>query len=163
VVRFVATASVEESRYNHAVKEDAMNRERIFQGKAVGAEEMEVEHKLMHDLLHQLEAALAGERHDQVRDLLSRFQDVANLHFMEEQSLMRLHAYPAYDEHRQEHDELITELGDLSRRIAAGEFTTAASAASKLEEWLLNHMNTSDAALETYLEEQGIRPHSSLD
>jgi hemerythrin len=140
-----------------------MSRERDSLGKAVGAEEMEAEHELMHDLLRQLEAALAAERHDQVRELLSRFQDVANLHFMEEQSLMSLHAYPAYAEHRQEHDELITELEELSRRIASGEFTTAASAASKLEDWLLKHMNTSDAAFETYLEERGIRSHSFLD
>lgn len=140
-----------------------MSREHDSQGKAVGADEMEAEHRLMHDLLGQLESALVGERHDQVLELLGRFQDVANLHFMEEQSLMRLHAYPAFEEHRQEHDELIAELGELSRRIASGEFTTAASAASKLEEWVLDHMSTSDAALERYLAEQGIRPHSSPD
>jgi hemerythrin len=140
-----------------------MTGERDTRTKPVGAAEMEAEHELMHDLLRELETALAAGRQEDVGEILSRFQDVANLHFMEEQSLMRLHAYPAYEAHRQEHANLIAELGELSRRISNGEFTNAASATAKLEEWLTTHMNTSDAALETFLEEQGIRPHSSLD
>ena len=123
----------------------------------VGASDMEAEHKLLHDLLHALQSALTENSDDEVTELLGRFEDVANLHFMEEQLLMRLHAYPGYEAHLQEHDHLIAELGELSRRITAREFTDAATAAKSLEDWLMTHMNTTDAALETYLEEEGIR------
>lgn len=126
--------------------------------KAVGVSDMEAEHKLLHDLLHQLQGALAAGSGDSVADLLDRFNDAANLHFIEEQSLMRLHAYPGYAAHQQEHDNLIEELSELSRRIAAGEFTDAAAAAGILETWLMTHMQTTDAALEKYLEEEGIHP-----
>ncbi len=114
---------------------------------------------LLHDLLDQLQDALAAHREETVAELLGRFEDAANLHFMEEQSLMRLHAYPGYAAHQQEHDELIDGLRELSRRITAGELADPAAAAQSLEDWLMTHRNTSDAALETYLEEQGI--HSS--
>ena len=125
--------------------------------KAVGASDMDAEHQLLHDLLHQLQAALASGDRSGVDELLVRFEDVANLHFMEEQSLMRLHAYPGYEAHQQEHDELIGELTDLARRIRAGELTDASEAARSLEKWLMTHMNTTDAALESFLEEDGIR------
>lgn len=133
------------------------------ESKAVGVSDMEAEHRLLHDLLHQLRDALAADRRDSVRELLGSFRNVADLHFMEEQSLMRLHAYPGYEEHRQEHDDLIAELSELSRRIAAGELANADEAAGTLEKWLLTHMNTTDTALETFLDEQGIRPHPRRD
>lgn len=123
----------------------------------VGMSDMDAEHELLHDLLHELQSALADKRQEEVQELLGRFQDVANAHFMEEQSLMRLHAYPGYEAHQQEHDELITELRELSRRITDGELDGAAGAAASLEEWLMTHMNTTDAALEEYLREAGIR------
>jgi hemerythrin len=128
--------------------------------KAVGVSEMDAEHKLLHEILHQLQEALAAGNAEVVKDLLVRFQDVANLHFMEEQSLMRLHAYPGYAAHQQGHDELIAELGELSRRIDSNEFASAAEAAQSLENWFMTHMNTTDAALESFLEEDGIRAPS---
>lgn len=125
--------------------------------KAVGASDMEAEHQLLHDLLDELRGALSAGRKDAVEDLMGRFEVVAKLHFMEEQSLMRLHADPGYAAHEQEHDELLAELDRLSRRITAGELFDAARAAEGLESWLTGHMQTTDAALEKFLEEKGIR------
>ena len=122
----------------------------------VGASEMDAEHQLLHDLVHELRAALTEGRRQAVAELLGRFEDVAKLHFMEEQSLMRLHASPAYEAHQQEHEELLDELGDLSRRIV-GKLLDAAEAAASIERWLVTHMQTADAALESYLDEEGIR------
>ena len=121
---------------------------------------MDAEHELLHGLLRQLQKALSEEREDSVAELLGRFEDAANLHFMEEQSLMRLHSYPGYAAHQQEHDELIAELAELTRRITAGGFADAMQACSSLEDWFMTHMNTTDAALETFLEEEGIQSAS---
>ncbi len=119
---------------------------------------MEAEHELLHDVLHQLQSALVAKRREAIAELLGRFKDVANLHFTEEQSLMRLHGYPGYEAHQQEHDELLGELGEVTRRITAGELADARAAAETLEDWLTLHMHASDAALERYIEEEGIRP-----
>ena len=137
-----------------------MTRKETEKPKPVGASDMDAEHQLMHDLLHELQGALAAGREEAVADLLGRFEDVARLHFIEEQSLMRLHAYPGYAAHEQEHDELLDELVALSRRIRAGELADAAQAAESLERWLTTHLRTTDAVLESYLEEEGIRPSS---
>jgi len=128
--------------------------------EVVGASDMDAEHRLLHDLLHQLQGALSAGRADTVAELLGLFTDAANLHFMEEQSLMRLHAYPGYAAHQQEHDDLSAELAEITRRINAGGFDDAAAAAKSLEIWLTTHMHTTDAALERFLEEEGIRASS---
>lgn len=128
--------------------------------KAVGAAGMQAEHQLLHDLLNRLQSALAAGHEDTVAELLGLFEDAANLHFMEEQTLMRLHAYPGYAAHQEEHDDLSAELVELSRRINAGKFADAAAAAKSLEKWLMTHMHTTDVVLEQYLEEEGIRTSS---
>lgn len=126
--------------------------------EAVGAAEMEAEHELLVNILHELQGALVEGRNDSVPELLTRFEDAASMHFMEEQTLMRLHAYPGYAAHEQEHDNLIAELRDLSRRIADGELGGVAEAAKGLEDWLMVHMNTTDEALEDYMRQAGVRP-----
>jgi hemerythrin len=125
--------------------------------KPVGLSDMEAEHKLMHELLEQLRRQLAEDNEETVSELLGKFVDVTNLHFIEEQSLMRLHAYPGYAAHEQEHDALVAELEDLTRRIKAGEFSDAGKATESLETWLSTHMQTTDAALEEFLAAEGIR------
>lgn len=129
--------------------------------EVVGMPEMEAEHELLIAILHEIKEALAEGRRDAIPAQLARFEDAAAAHFMEEQSLMRLHTYPGYAAHEQEHDDLIAELRDLSGRISDGQLSDLAQAAEKLETWLMSHMKTTDEALEEFLREAGIRPGSS--
>lgn len=130
------------------------------EGEPVGKSTMDAEHELLHRLLDELKAELesGGPR---VGELAELFEDAASAHFMEEQALMRLHAYPGYEAHQGEHDELMRELRRLTGRIADGESVDAARLASELDDWFTVHMNTTDAALEEYLRQQGIRPRTS--
>lgn len=123
----------------------------------VGRSALDAEHELLHRILDELKAELSsgGARVD---ELLERFDLAARAHFLEEQSLMRLHAYPGYEPHQNEHDELVEELRRLSERIRQGEIEDAARTAQELDRWLNVHMHTTDAALETYLAKDGIRP-----
>lgn len=134
--------------------------QRRNEGEPVGKSVMDAEHELLHRLLDELKEELAsgGPRID---ELVSLFDDAARAHFLEEQSLMRLHAYPGYEAHQNEHDELVEELRRLTRRIGEGEAVDAARLAQELDRWLMVHMRTTDAALEEYLRREGIRPRTS--
>lgn len=138
------------------MQEDGRRRE----GEPVGKSVMDAEHELLHGLLDELKAELAsgGPR---IQELAERFTAAAQAHFLEEQSLMRLHAYPAYEAHQNEHDELIEELRRLTGRVRDGQAVDAARLANQLDRWLTVHMNTTDAALEEYLRQDGIRPRTS--
>jgi hemerythrin len=138
-------------------EEDVVQDEERMAGEPVGKSTMDREHELLHRLLDELKAELAsgGPR---VRDIVDRFDTVAHAHFLEEQALMRLHAYPAYGAHQLEHDELLEELRRLTARIEEGEAVDAARLAGDLDRWLTAHMQTEDAVLEAYLDGEGIRP-----
>lgn len=134
--------------------------ERGKAGEPVGKSVMDEEHELLHRILDELKAELAsgGPR---IPELLDRFDAAARAHFLEEQSLMRLHSYPAYEAHQNEHDELVEELRRLTAQIEEGEVVDAARLARELDRWLVVHMQTTDAALEEYIRQHGIRPRSS--
>lgn len=125
-------------------------------GEPVGKSVMDAEHELLHRILDELKSELAsgGPR---IPELAERFNQAAQAHFMEEQSLMRLHAYPGYEAHQNEHDELVEELNRLMGQIEDGEPADAARLARDLDRWLVIHMQTTDAALEEYLRQDGIR------
>jgi hemerythrin len=118
------------------------------------------EHRVQLELLHALQATLAGAAADRsaTGGLLKQLLDYSEAHFLSEQLLMRLYAYPAYEDHVQEHDRLIGDLRDLSVAWAVGEAEAAGTLLVKVEEWLLIHMNTTDKALEGYLAENGPQP-----
>ena len=82
------------------------------------------------DAEHQVELALLDALHEAVsRDLgpnrvaevLEQLLEHTNVHFMSEQLLMRLTAYPQYEAHAEEHDELIVKARMLQSHVAAGE------------------------------------------
>ena len=121
---------------------------------------MEAEHRVQLELLRSLQEALAQGDEDRAvsGDLLKQLLDYSEAHFLSEQLLMRLHAYPAYEEHVQEHDRLIETLRSLSDDWARGEGEAAGNLLRRVEDWLLTHMKTTDEALATYLAEHGPRP-----
>jgi hemerythrin-like metal-binding protein len=141
-------------------EDDMREDEERTAGEPVGKSAMDEEHELLHRILDDLKAELTSGG-GRVGELVDRFDVAARAHFLEEQSLMRLHAYPGYEPHQNEHDELIDELRRLTGRIEEGESGDAARLAQELDEWLTVHMNTTDAALEEYLRREGIRPRTS--
>ena len=76
---------------------------------------MEAEHRVQLELLQGLQEALAGGGEDRTESAarLKQLLEYSEAHFLSEQLLMRLHAYPAYEEHVQEHDRLIGTLRTL--------------------------------------------------
>jgi hemerythrin len=119
---------------------------------------VEAEHRVQLDLVRALRESLArgdGERSASA-DLLRQLLDYSEAHFLSEQLLMRLYAYPAYEEHVQEHDRLVKTLRDISSDWEQGG-EAAGNLLGRVEEWLLTHMRTTDGALEAYLAEHGPR------
>jgi hemerythrin-like metal-binding protein len=119
---------------------------------------VEAEHQVQLGLVRALREALeaGGDRAGTSR-LLRQLLDYSDAHFLSEQLLMRLYAYPAYEDHVQEHDRLVAELRAMAEAWERGAATAAGDLLPRVEEWLRVHMTTTDAALGTYLAERGPR------
>jgi hemerythrin len=120
---------------------------------------VEAEHQVQLDLVRALRAALEkGQDRSSTTALLRQLLDYSDAHFLSEHLLMRLHAYPAYEDHVQEHDRLVEQLRGTAASWERGEGEAAGTLLQQVEESLLVHMTTTDKALEGYLAEHGPRP-----
>lgn len=115
-------------------------------------DELAPEHRLQVELLDALIAAAQGGRDDeQVDELFQRLRDVSEAHFLSEDLLMRLHAYPDHAEHVAEH-EVMTGLLDTLR---GGDQAPDAGKLMALRNRFVNHIHEKDAKLEAFLEAPG--------
>jgi hemerythrin-like metal-binding protein len=116
----------------------------------LGVAEMDTEHLLQVQILSAMLAAFADDDWPRASDLIRQLQDVTEAHFIAEQLLMRLHAYPGYAVHEREHDQLLDELRSLEESIVSGD-TGLSAAARSFELWLLHHIHTADKAFAAFL------------
>jgi hemerythrin-like metal-binding protein len=92
------------------------------------------------DTLH--EAIAAGEPRDTVGALLERLLLFSDMHFGSEELRMRLHAYPRYGKHVEEHRLLLEHLRKMQARHARGEDGLAL--VRELGRWLAAHVGGMD-------------------
>ena len=118
-----------------------------------GVDGMDKEHAVEMQMVRALQTAIRASDHEVVGELFEQLQSFTAAHFMSEQLLMRLHAYPGYQAHQQEHDDLMDRLGAIRQSLESGELTDADEAVAKLEEWLHTHIQTEDEALANYLKQ----------
>lgn len=116
-----------------------------------GVAEMDREHALELQMVRSLQGALARGERATARELLGSLEEFTNAHFLAEQLLMRLHAYPGYAAHQEEHDRLIEELHAIGRALDESETARPGEQSERLERWLLAHMASEDAALAQFL------------
>lgn len=130
-----------------------MDTDRIGEHAQEGVATMEREHALEIRMVRELQSALAAGDRAAADALFQRLEEFTEAHFLAEQLLMRLHAYPAYAAHQEEHDRLIGELRALRRSVDAADALDPVGAVARLERWLYAHMQSEDLALADFLQQ----------
>lgn len=98
-----------------------------------------------------VEALRLGEPTASVLPLVGQFVDYTELHFMSEQLLMRLHAYPDYEEHVADHSAMIEQLHRLRDEFGADAGALTAERAIQLKGQMMGHIRNRDAALHAFI------------
>ena len=116
------------------------------------AQTVDYEHSIQ---LNLLESLVANTRDDQdlgvTQEILDQYISFSEAHYMGEQLLMRLHAYPEYEEHTKQHDQLIESCAALRQALQAGDSRRLKVGAQQLKDHLMHHMEGSDRRLEAFL------------
>lgn len=110
------------------------------------------EHEVQLRLLRAVEMLLAdptraGER----RSALDQLIDYTDMHFLSEQLLMRLYAYPQQGAHERRHAELMEQTRALAEELESGDPDAIASLAARLRRCVSDHIAGEDAAFSRYL------------
>jgi hemerythrin len=123
---------------------------------SVGLPELDGEHSVQMGLLAALRKAVVADQDvSTANTILDQLSAYTNAHFMAEQLLMRLHAYPHYEEHMEEHNRLIEKMQTLQKAQEVGQVELTLEAMDAVSEWLVRHTQGSDHKLGRYLLEQG--------
>ena len=118
----------------------------------IGERTIDAEHDLQMQLLDSLSQAVAkGGDFAPTRHILEQFIEFSDMHFLSEQLIMRLNAYPAYEAHLEEHTRLMKKVRDIRESIVHGESASSLQLLLELRDWLLHHIATDDAAFGHFL------------
>jgi hemerythrin-like metal-binding protein len=113
---------------------------------------VDYEHSIQLNLVESLvKTARRAQEHRAARDILDQFVSFSEAHFMAEQLLMRLHAYPEYEEHTKQHDRLIEGCALLRQTLSDGDLNGFLDGTQRLKDNLLHHMEAADRTLGAFL------------
>lgn len=93
---------------------------------------------------------------EDTREILDQLIQYTDVHFSSEAVLMRLHAFPQFDAHTTEHDDLMGQIQDIQEQFLNEDRTATLKDLARLEDWLTRHIETKDRAFAKYLEGQGV-------
>ena len=117
--------------------------------------EMDGEHKVQIDLIRAVEQGLvAGKSRTELLALLEQLVEYTSVHFMSEQLLMRLYAYPEIGAHEAIHDKLMEQARRVITDFSNDEISSVAAELLLLKQWLLDHIRTDDYAFFVHLSSQ---------
>ncbi len=110
------------------------------------------EHRIQIGLLNALYDAVNDKKPaSEVNQILNQLTTYSELHFMSEELLMRMYAYPDYDDHVHDHEAMTEFLNDIMKTVTAGQDSLALKTASDMRQFLVSHISTRDEALSEYL------------
>jgi hemerythrin len=124
----------------------------------VGELTIDAEHDLQMQLLDSLAQALEkGGDFSPVKYILEQFIEFSDMHFLSEQLVMRLHGYPAYETHLEEHTRLMKRVREIREIVFRGEEAPSIQLIHELRGWLIAHIATEDVAFGEYLKKKEAR------
>ena len=111
------------------------------------------EHSVQLGMLNALcEAVEKGETAAKIHEILNQLTSYSELHFMSEELLMRMYAYPDYDDHILDHTAMTEQLQLIMQSYAQGQNEKLLQSTDEIRAFLLGHINSRDQALTEFLE-----------
>ena len=117
-----------------------------------GEKTIDAEHDVQMQMLDSLcETLHKDNEFSPAKYILEQFIEFSDMHFLSEQLVMRLHSYPGYEPHLEEHTRLMKKVRAIRESVFRGETQISLQLIEELREWLLKHIATEDASFGEYL------------
>jgi|SRR5208283_701882 len=121
----------------------------------VGEKSIDAEHDLQMQLLDSLSQAIQrGGELSPMKYILEQFIEFSDMHFLSEQLVMRLHGYPGYEPHLEEHTRLMKKVREVRSNLLQGDNVPSLVLVEELREWLVTHIAQEDAAFGSFLKKK---------
>ncbi len=128
-------------------------------GIETGVDSMDTEHRLQVSLVNALDELIGrGTSAALVAKTLAQLVDFTAVHFLSEELMMRVHAYPQHDAHKMEHARLAEQVEEIRRRVEASDQKGALATIADLKTWLVDHIKSMDEGFALWCTKNGILP-----
>lgn len=125
---------------------------------SVDIQSIDKQHKKLFDMVNQLHDAMkSGVGAKLVPVILNSLVSYTRDHFADEEKFMRQAAYPAYANHKVEHDKLTSEVVKLVQDMEAGRAAMSMQLLDFLKDWLQKHILNTDKQYSRQLQAAGVR------
>ncbi len=115
------------------------------------------QHKRLFVLIDNFYQALKQKQSKHgMADLLKGLVEYTIYHFKAEEWFMKLHKYPAHQQHKAAHKEFIENVQDFQTRFEQGRLLIPLEVANFLKDWLSNHILEADKQLALFLIQKGV-------
>ncbi len=116
--------------------------------------EVDQQHSLLADCISLIENAVSNEgRSAAVNSALDRLADFFRMHCEDEERLMRMHSYPEFEDHAEEHREFLSYVAKLNNTAFSSD--ESLSMMVFVQNWLDEHTRTSDKRFAAYASDAG--------
>ena len=125
-----------------------------------GNEKIDAQHRHLFEIINSLDYSLKQKMSEpEIRAILDDLFHYTQIHFHDEEELMKSIDYPYQVEHKTIHDRLIQDVKALKQRLNQSEsiFSLYLDLTSFLSDWLAHHIQEKDKGMISYL-----RQHSGL-
>ncbi len=104
-----------------------------------------------------IDACGEGKGRDEVGRMIGFLDDYVINHFSSEERYMLEEAYPRYEQHKQEHEDFIEQMGELRKKFHAegGGIHVVLLTIRTAVEWLSRHIRKTDRVMAEYLRNRG--------
>ncbi len=106
---------------------------------------IDLEHRRLFDLLKKLhDAIVVGCSRATLNTIVTELLNAAEVHFENEETLMKDHGYPGYVSHLSEHEKIAKGVKTLVAALTAGKLVDKPDIALLPAQWLYSHIRSHD-------------------
>jgi len=119
---------------------------------------IDAQHKKLVGMLNELHEGMTnGSGNERLGALLENLVGYTVQHFAYEEQLFALHKYPLSAAHTEEHQRLVTQVGEFKQKFDSGQANINMQLMKFLKDWLIKHILGSDKAYSAHLVERGVK------
>ncbi len=123
----------------------------------IGVESIDAEHRLQVSLVKTLEdLLLRGTDPALASRTMTQLVEFTAIHFLSEELMMNLYAYPQGEAHKAEHGRLTKQVAEIQRSLERGEPGAALQTIGLLHRWLAGHIVSMDRAFALWCAKSGL-------
>ncbi len=123
----------------------------------VGVSVLDEQHRGLFDLVNKLHEGLgAGPESEMMSQVFDELRDYVNMHFSDEENLMKKHGFEGLEAHCSEHEVFTSKMDRYRISFQGGDSEASEKVLEYLRRWLISHVTGTDREYISHFQAAGV-------